>query len=810
MTASTTEKGNAFRDIIAEFMRAAGYYVETEVNIDGKNVDVLARKKVQFREERIGIEAKDYDGNLPVDKANAFVFEYGNLVRNGKLSLGLLVTRQDVTPQGRLPIQNTQGLKHLTWTNLQSEIFRAEQYLQAVQREFRESGVEHYYIPPRTSRGRLLHEDVADWMSGSNANPLVILGGYGTGKSTFSHWLTNELANQYENDPSARIPIRVPLGEISDETSLEGLFGKLLNARYRCEGYHYDVFRELNRQGRFVVILDGLDEMKHGMTFPVFQRECSRLLGLAEGNARVILLGRPNVFPSEREFKSVIKGLETTASGTEIEIPGRSRCIDVTIAGFTLNDARTFVENYFRWLASGRDAATEWIDQRLKTMLDQKYENLILRPVHAQMLCQIATERENSLDDIDEFTLYDKFVTHLLSREIEKKGRYPGFGIEHRRRFNAAVSWWLMTHGGASTTTIEDVPDDLFRGAVHDVSHHFDLIGLKQELIAGCLVEKVGGTVYFGHRSIQEFLAAEHLYRSRFLADSGRLNLNNVVLQVSNHASPEVAYFLAEFLRRTPNGPEVAAYAVDLISDFRGNLEPRSVLPFVLSYRGISYSRSGISPWLFLVDSYSQCPGEAWTLEKQRHYFSRIASKATDRELWLAALQQVCIEASTNPDFPFGAFLGVIIESSSILERVQEAQVIKQRRLVQSVMVHSDDYRTFCLVSALKEVRSGENLKIHFDFVRAHMNAQRLLGYGPAFSIGDLATLEVGSWAINLNDVLEPLSHLPGNEMERLRMYLSDSKLFALIKPLEVSRKESARATDQRKAGTPTKRVPHR
>ena len=92
------------------------------------------------------------------------------------------------------------------------------------------------------------------------------------------------------------------------------------------------------------------------------------------------------------------------------------------------------------------------------------------------------------------------------------------------------------------------LPDLLLVGAICDasvrrVAHNFDQHGLKRELIAGCLIEKGGGEIYFGHRSIQEFLAAEYLFETDMLARADLDLWPDSVLQICTHAGPEVSQF---------------------------------------------------------------------------------------------------------------------------------------------------------------------------------------------------------------------------------------------------------------------------
>ncbi len=57
--------------------------------------------------------------------------------------------------------------------------------------------------------------------------------------------------------------------------------------------------------------------------------------------------------------------------------------------------------------------------------------------------------------------------------------------------------------------------------------------------------EKGLSKIYFGHRSIQEFLAAEHLFETNFspVTDSDRESVRKIL----NYTSPEMVTFLGDF-----------------------------------------------------------------------------------------------------------------------------------------------------------------------------------------------------------------------------------------------------------------------
>lgn len=162
----------------------------------------------------------------------------------------------------------------------------------------------------------------------------------------------------------------------------------------------------------------------------------------------------------------------------------------------------------------------KWVEQRVAELVSGRFDQLLERPVHAQMLCEIAAHPDQLRTDMSVYELFDSFVHYLLLRELEKRGRDKDFPIKVRRRLNASLAWWLWERGGASTTTLNDIPQPLCDEATRDISHSLQKEEMRRELIQGCLIEKGAQTIYF-HRSIQEFLAAEHLIETDLLQRGG-------------------------------------------------------------------------------------------------------------------------------------------------------------------------------------------------------------------------------------------------------------------------------------------------
>src|SRR5262249_4237355 len=99
--------------------------------------------------------------------------------------------------------------------------------------------------------------------------------------------------------------------------------GKVFTSRPGVRGYNFGLFQKLNNDGRYVVIFDGFDEMKHGMTLSRFEANLTEFMRLDRGAAKVVILGRDTAFHDDYEFKSIIEGRQMTAAGQELAARGR-------------------------------------------------------------------------------------------------------------------------------------------------------------------------------------------------------------------------------------------------------------------------------------------------------------------------------------------------------------------------------------------------------------------------------------------------------------------------------------------------------
>ncbi|QCO00048.1 NACHT domain-containing protein (plasmid) [Azospirillum argentinense] len=795
---STTERGNAFRDHICRLLVAAGFdEVTAEVRVDFKKADAVSEWAQDTLDGRLSylIETKEYAGALPLKECSDFVSQYGSLIEEGRADRAWLISRGPISPDGRAQIEarRRRGLRCFTYAELQRHLLRLDGYLMDLVAMYEKKEVAQFYIRPHTADHADLEAQVREWIDRPSSAPLAIVGSYGQGKSTFALHLAATLAREAIADPTKRVPILVPLGEIVDDQSLDGLIGKVLASQHRAGNYHYHLFSALNDAGRFVVIYDALDEMKHGMTLPAFQRNMAKLLELDKSDSRVLILGRDTVFQSDIEFRAVILGRQTTAAGREVPSRGRRELEPVYLRGFTLEEARHYVSRYFPLKArefaarAGTTADAAWIVRRIAELTDGHLDHLIVRPVHAQMLCEIAADPATDLGHVALFELYDTFIHYLLDREVSKAGRYAGFDIAVRRRFNASFAWWLWERGQASTTTFADAPIALCHAVTTDVLHDFDDEGLKRELTSGCLVEKGGSTVYFGHRSIQEFLVAEHLFDTNLLAEHGRSRVDHIWPLLN----PVIADFLMERLSRDPAREQRARDWLAALEPWsETDLDPAGANLFVRLAALVGLAKEALwrSPWnVFLAffvanggPTFRPVTPQAHTLAEQllRASLTKpLRLQAAVLYLWARIMD------SPESDGP-RAHLPMFLSYCLPLEELRTAlhEVRKGRSFTHHVRQESaPGLWTFLKVTQV--VRQDREMRVQFQLPVLVNVLEKIVGISfDGFDFGP------DEWFCPAKGIYQALAErgLKSGEIDVVRTFLNEEDLRRRIRPLVV------------------------
>jgi hypothetical protein len=535
-----------FEISVHDLLRLQGWTIQSETLVGHKKVDCYATKKGEFGNQlKYLIECKYYSTVLQKDQIVKIYADYLPLLENKLANNILLVTENGVSPAGLTYIEEIEKFKHLTYKELINSIVNFDLYVDGLSKIFSENNLDKMYIPQYCDEnGQLLEEYIINWINeSSNNRPIAILGGYGMGKSTLSKRLTSIQSLKYKQNPSERIPIIIRLEEISTESKLEGLLGSHFTSQNIIQNYNFQLFLRLNELGKFLIILDGFDEMKKTMSWDALLYNLQQLNRLVVKNSKVILLGRPTAFLSEKEQKEALHGVREINNHAR-NIPDWPDYLALNIRPFSKDQIDSFISQYIDYI--GKEKNKDYvknIKQYLKNI--QKAEgkrilDIATRPVQVKMLMEILPYYNGDIDKMTVATLYSEFIDLVIRRELFKSSRVK-FTMEVRRQFAKELAYWMWQNDIGSQLHSAKVNDSLFKNYIS--SDEDDIEAIKRDLLMGSILERKPPTgFYFPHRSFQEFLVAEFLVE--------QINKENYQLTDCPFLTLEIQSFFIELISR--------------------------------------------------------------------------------------------------------------------------------------------------------------------------------------------------------------------------------------------------------------------
>lgn len=591
--------GKMFETDVRRLLHLQGWSISPEILINHKKTDGYATKQGDFGEtKKIAIECKDYSNQLSLREVVNIYTDYSSLIEENQIDRVVLITRNGITPSARKFIQTKKNISHQTFSDLQNSIMDFSHYLHDLSALYENDEVSKYYVKQNYITSSIYSSDtdkieqaILNWVNQDDENPLVILASYGMGKTSLVKRLCKIFVDKYYKNPNSRIPIFIPLGEIGSEQSLEGLLGKLFTSSHIVDHYNFNIFMQLNKSGRFVLFLDGFDEMKYAMSRDTLLYNFNQLNKLVEGS-KVVLTGRPNAFLSYEEQLELLHGKRKTIGEKLRTIPDWPNYTELMIKPFSPEQIKEFFSNYIGNIKLSNKNKT--IIQRAESsdFNSGQYNNLLSiasRPVQLKMLVAILPEWKENLDSVTITILFSEFIDLIIRRESDKITRNK-FSYEKRRLFAQDFAWWMWMENMGLSVNGSQIPDSLFTPYLQAGD---DLQSIKRDLLSACFIEVKPPTSYFfPHRSFQEYLVAEKLVHIVLNGFPIHENITNI--------TPEVRIFFKQLINKAPK----TSFGLKLWH-YRGTLPYQILMLFLDEYSlpiEIENDKFAMkSPWSYLL-----------------------------------------------------------------------------------------------------------------------------------------------------------------------------------------------------------------
>lgn len=403
------------------------------------------------------------------------------------------------------------------------------------------------------------------------------------------------------------------------------------------------------------------------------------------------------------------------------------------------------------------------------------------------------------------YELFDSFVHHLLLRELDKRGRSKDFPIAVRRRFNASLAWWLWERGAASATTLNDIPQSLCDQAARDIQHSLDREEMRRELIQGCLIEKGPQTIYF-HRSIQEFLAAEHLIETDLLRAGGGPGW---LTDVTTAITPEIIDFVVAGSLTTQVRRDRAIRWFDHLADARSPRVPLSGFDlFVRLGRELNLNLPPLpdSTWLIWLAFFLRTGARDFS-HRGRNTFNvladlLLAARDAPQELQAAVLYALARTLFHSEPVAKGS-PAIALASLLPVERLKAAvEGASGKKSERQIVRHDADFLFWSVLRSwsIGQDKSGVQT-ITIDLIKLHHDAMGVMPDGFASDGGDAArtiALPVQALYVALTNRKPEVS---ARDIEEIRPFFNNPDVRKLISPVEIVYRSAAqpRATREPK-----------
>lgn len=542
---SNTHVGDVLRDYVIELLEADGQRISREQRINVKKVDIVLIQDDDFVQRRIAIECKNLSHNVSQRETNEVYADYLSLLNQGLIDEIWLISSSDFSPEAKNYAESQRGLHAITLAQFEDNLNGFRRYCRQIREIFAEDRLDKYYLQQKISTGSSLHTTISSWISGNSKKPVAILGGYGMGKTSYCRYLVSTLADAYLLEPRSRVPVYIKLSDIAKQQDIEGLIAKSLASRYRIKNYYFSNFSALNALGRFVLIFDGFDEMKHALSWADFQYNFQQIHTLIRGEAKVLVAGRPNAFLSDDEHSWALRG--TRSAGSQLfRIPGAPEYDELEISPFSEPDTKEFISRYLQSRiapdASGQITPEQaaWIDSRIASFEKVKLGSDLLRPVHTKIFADIASNPSVELKDYNVFELYSLAAAQISEREASKPERRFVDALE-RQDIVERLAWWLWdTYQGRSLNfSPRSIPRQVLGDKIFKANPDSEDDAVYREVFSGSFLErKFGKNYFFAHRSFLEFFVAKYISYAR----------NHLIplSAISRNMNPEIMRFMID------------------------------------------------------------------------------------------------------------------------------------------------------------------------------------------------------------------------------------------------------------------------
>lgn len=351
---------------------------------------------------------------------------------------------------------------------------------------------------------------IDEWLSERGKMHVSLLGEFGSGKTWFCrHYAYTRLKAYLANPATERLPLLITLRNFTKATSARELINDALTEQYQAQfvGAPYEVFEELNRRGKILLILDGFDEMARKVDKQTVVDNFWELATLVDDNSKVILTSRTEYFRWSEEAEKILAGEELGKRIAALKPPK-----------FEVFYLQPFTDEQIRTVIKGRlQGDPQRADQLAKQVLNShNLKEMARKPVLVELL--LAAIEDTGGDLLANQALVYLYATNkLILRNIDTKRT---FTTTADKLFFLCELAWKMIESGELRIHYKDLPNRIQHHFSEKIKDAHELDHWEYDLRNQTLLRPdLSGYYEFSHKSLAEYFVA-----FKFAAELGCLS----------------------------------------------------------------------------------------------------------------------------------------------------------------------------------------------------------------------------------------------------------------------------------------------
>jgi hypothetical protein len=550
----------AFASQVAQIFRLNGDEVQRSIPVGGKTIDISASNSSGLRKTITYINCI-HDHKVKCEDVD----DFRNILSNKPRATGMIVSKYGFETSAESSADEY-DIEALTYEQLVSRLIDFSPYMDKLIDDYDQNGVEYKMplkklyieqniIEDRTGRKDSLSNYVNEWLNDNTQNLLVILGDYGTGKTSFTLKYASELANKRKLENKGIIPVRIELKTYREALDYDAMIVSHLSKNKIST--NKEAFDFLLKTGNIMLMLDAFDEMAVQVNEEVTKKNFGELCKAVNGKAKIILTCRTHYFKEHPEVKSRV---------FDIRAPKGF----VTDAGTPLYESISCLKNrricflqYFddiKIIEYLNNALGEKAKEAMDMLNNEKYKglkDLATRPVLLAMIAQSYNEISKGEIIPSAAGLYEAYIQKWVDRDDEKINLTKEGKVTFAEQL--AVKLWLENKNNIHYRDLSPLVNEHFKKKIIAPA---DLEYAEHEVRASSfLTRDADGNYGFAHKSFMEFFIAR-----KFV---GEIITNQIADFGKNYITKEIIDLMADMVKDENaminlirnKTPEMAGYA---------------------------------------------------------------------------------------------------------------------------------------------------------------------------------------------------------------------------------------------------------